>query len=212
MAELSREFDYKVDPMSFAQLVMPELWRRIEAAVYPLAHERGLTVARDQKAVKTDKGYPVGGISNLTWRARKGLGAGFTVELEHRPTNYLHVKVTAKAFYPIAYLVSVILGLAISYFWVPYLFSNWNTLMQNWLFLGLLVVMWVVFFLATYRIISSAILALGSSFAFGFVAGFAVGWGIGIVLGDRQHGGKIRPALQGVIRGLEQPSATPISP
>jgi len=209
VASLSREFTYSVDYGTFAQSIMPELWRRIEACVYPLAKERGLEVARDQKVVKTEKGHPVGGIHNLTWRARKGLGAGFTVELEHSAKNYLSVTVKAKPYYPAAYAISIVLGLVISYFWVPYLASNWSLMFSNIVMIVLVVIMWVIFVVLTHTLIVSAILAFASTFAFGFIGGYAVGWGVGIVLGDRQHGGKVRPALAAVIAGLEIPAAPP---
>src|SRR5258706_6155334 len=137
MAALTREYDYAVDYGSFTQVVMPEVWRRLEAAIYPLAQQRDLQVARTQKIVKTETGHTVAGINNVTWSARKGLKAGFTVELEHSEKNYLHVKVNAKPHYPIAWAFSILLGVAISYFWMPYLWANWNAMLSNPVFIGL---------------------------------------------------------------------------
>jgi hypothetical protein len=200
---LKREYTYAVDNHSFIAAVMPQLYRLVEGRFYPLAEERGLRVERDQAVVKTDTGHPVGGISNFTWKARKGMAPGFSLELVHDPRNYFHVTLTAKPFYPLAYLVSVLLGVVLSYFWIPYLVEHWSELFRNWVIIGAVVVMWVVWLTATRTIFLSGILAILSTVAFGFILGFAVGWAIGMVVGRGQHGGRVQPVLESLIAGLD---------
>lgn len=206
--KLKREYTYSVDNASFISSVMPYIWRLVESRFYPLAEERGLKVEREQKVVKTSSGHPVGGIHNFTWKARKGLSAGFSLELEHDPKNYFHVTLTAKPFYPLAIATSVVVGLILSYFWIPYLISHWNELFRNLVMIGAVVVMWVIFVLLTRTIFLSGILAFLSSFAFGFIVGYAVGWAIGMVVAQGQHGERIQPALEAIINGLDNPPAS----
>jgi hypothetical protein len=211
-SQRQREFTYNTDSVSFVTAVMPELWQRIESRVHPLAQERGLQVRRKDEVVKTTAGHLVGGIHNMTWSARNGLAAGFTVTLTHDPLNYLKVKVSTGPYYPVAAATSLVLGLLISFFWIPYLVGNWNALWSNPLFLGLFVIMWILLLVATRTIFVSAILAGLSTFVFGFVVGYALGYGIGMAMGNSKHGMKINPALVSIIQGLSQPSARPFAP
>ncbi len=204
MADLVREYDYTVDAWTLASVVMPEVWRRIDTQVQALAQSRNLKVQRSAKPVAN-----IPGLQNGTWRARNGMAAGFTVAVEHKEGNYLHVKVTAKPFYPIAGLISLALGLLVSWVWIPYLLSNWNAMLANPLFIVAVVVMWIIFVFATRTLFVSAILAFLSTFVFGFIGGYALGWGIGSVLGDAQSGEKIRPALVAIVQGVERPGPPP---
>lgn len=212
MAGLVREYNYAVDQWTLSSTVMPEVFRRIDAQVEPLARQRGLQVARESAVVKTGSGQPVAGLQNMTWKARKGMSAGFTIKLEHGKGNYLNVKVRARPFYPLAYVMSVALGLLISYMWIPYLSANFDALLHNPIFILLVIVMYIVIVFATRLIFISAILAILSTWTFGFLAGYAIGWGVGSVVADSKSGGKIRPALVQVIAGLEQSGGAPSPP
>lgn len=211
-AQLKREYTYSVDNASFITRVMPYIWQLVEGRFYPLAEERGLQVEREQKVVKTSSGHPVGGIHNFTWKARKGVSAGFSLELEHDPKNYFHITLTAKPFYPLAIVVSLVLGVVLSYFWIPYLISNWGELYRNWLMIGAVIVMWVIFVLLTRTIFLAGILAFLSSFAFGFIVGYGIGWAMGMVVAQGQHGQRIQPALESLINGLDNPPVSGAGP
>ena len=209
---LSRQFTYSVDNASFISGVMPEVWRRIEGRLYPLADERGLQVHREQKPVKTDQGHPVGGISNFTWKARKGLGPGFTLELKHNPRNYMVVNLKASAHYPLALAASIGLGALLSTFWLPYLLANWADLFRNPLFLVAVVAMWAVFGLLTRTIFLSGVLAALSSAAFGFIAGYGLGWLVAMAVARQRHGGTVHASLEALIDGLDDPTGPAAPP
>lgn len=202
---LSRQYTYSVDNASFISGVMPEVWRRIEGRLYPLADERGLQVHREQKPVKTDGGQLVGGISNFTWKARKGLGPGFTLELKHNPRNYMVVNLKASPHYPLAPVASVGLGAVLSYFWLPYLFANWADLFRNPLFLVAIVAMWAVFVLLTRTIFLSGVLAVLSSAAFGFIGGYGLGWLVAMAVASRRHGTPVHASLESLLDALDRP-------
>ena len=209
MRGFSRKLAFAVSHEAFAERPLPEMWRRIESVVYPRAKELGLVVSRAETPLRAKKQSPESRFKDVTWKARQGRAAGYTVRLIHNRKNAREVTLKATPFYPYSYLTAFAVGVIASYFWMPFILDNFLSMLHNWLFGAAMLVTLGVFFLFVHEHMVAVVLTVLTALAFGFIAGYAAGWELGKWIGDQTQGRTIRPILSEVLGAVESPGGAP---
>lgn len=201
-----RKLTYSVDQYSLAQTIVPNLAARIESGVAPLAQARGLTIERERTAYKMASGHAVPGLYNMKWKAAKGMLPGFNVSLKHDKGNYLNVTVKASPWYPSAVVVAIVVGSILSYFYLPWLLSDFFRNIGNPLIIVGMIIVFILSLVYVIRsLILSGIIALVSTVTFGFIAGAILGWFIASSMSDTKHGTALKPGLMEIIARVDAP-------